>query len=63
METRSYAVTILSGPENDPEDAFNPKCYSETYEEAVSIARPWVDQGYYVTITKYENESKEGSKN
>lgn len=60
MEDRYYVVTILAGPENDPEDVFNPKCYPETYEEAISVARPWAEQGYYIVITtrKYEEEKE-----
>lgn len=61
MEDRYYVVTIISGPEDDPDDMFNPKCYPETYEEAILIARPWIDQGYGVAITtkKYEEINQE----
>lgn len=45
MENRSYVVTILPEPENDPDCPFNPSCCSETYEEAISVARPWAEQG------------------
>ena len=58
MEDKYYMVTIISSPEDDPDDPFNPKCYPGTYEEAILIARPWIDQGYDVVITtkKYEEE-------
>lgn len=56
MKDRYYMVVIISGMENDPEDVFNPKCYPDTWEKAMSIARPWAEQGYDVVITarKYE---------
>lgn len=54
MKDRYYMVVIISGPEDDIDDMYNPKCYPETYEEAVSIARPWVEQGCYVVITTGE---------
>lgn len=56
MEYKYYIVAILSGPENDADDIFNPKCYPESYEDAAEIARPWVEQGYEAVISmkKYE---------
>lgn len=56
MNDRYYMVTIISGPEDDVDSIFNPKCYPETYWEAAEIARPWVEQGYEVVIAtkKYE---------
>ncbi len=59
MEDRYYVVTILAGPENDPDDPFNPSCCSETYEEAISVGRPWAEQGYDVAITTRKIEEDE----
>lgn len=61
MEDRYYVVAVISGPEDDPDDPFNPKCYPETYEDAMQVARPWAEQGYDVVITtrRYMDESKE----
>lgn len=50
MENECYVVTIISGPEDNSDDVFNPSCYPATYEEAISIARPWIDQGHEVVI-------------
>ena len=59
MEDRYYVVIILAGPEDNPEDEFNPKCYPKTYKEAVSIARPWVDQGHFVVITTRKDRDED----
>ncbi|MBE5980341.1 MAG: hypothetical protein E7249_14575 [Paenibacillaceae bacterium] len=51
MKDRYYQVTILCGPKHDVDDIFNPKVFPSTYEEAIQIMQPWVEQGWDVIVT------------
>ena len=59
MGNRHYVVAVISGPEDDLDDPFNPKCYPESYKEAMVIARPWVEEGYNVVVTTRNYEEGE----
>lgn len=59
MGNRYYVVAVISSPEDDPDDPFNPKCSPESYKEAMGIARPWVEEGYNVVVTMRNYEEGE----
>ena len=60
MENRYYMVAILNWPAECADDPAAVKGFPKTYEEAVNIARPWVEMGYDVVITtrEYENNGE-----
>lgn len=56
MQEKIYEIIILIDKYIDNADS--PYCYVDSYEEAVNIARTWVEQGYSVvlrTVTKEDS--------
>lgn len=59
MKKEVYAIIILGWPAEGPNDAAAPRCYAQSFEEAMSIARPWVEQGHDVVITTKQYKENE----
>lgn len=56
MENRCYVVIISSPILAGVTIRDTVKCYPETYQEAIEISRPWIEQGYAVSITTEEDD-------
>lgn len=54
MKEAIYKISIPS--DNFIEDECSPYCYAGSYDEAVEIARPWVEQGHYVILVAVRRE-------
>lgn len=54
MKETIYKISIPA--DNYIEDECSLHCYAGFYEEAVEIARPWVEQGHYVILTAVRGE-------
>lgn len=50
MKEAIYKISIPS--DNFIEDERSPYCYAGSYDEAVEIARTWVEQGHYVILVQ-----------
>lgn len=57
-EGKVYEIIILGWPAEGVDDIAAPRCYAETYENAVKIARPWVEQGHDVAFRTVMREDE-----
>ena len=54
MENKLYEVTIPIDEYTD--NAMAPCCIATSYEAAIEIARPWVEQDYCVVLSTIREE-------